>query len=206
MSRHMNRHSPSTAPGEAGSPAAPVRRGPRTRSAETLDRLLEAAHDQVRAVGHDDLTVRSVAARAGVSPATAYTYFSSKQHLVAELFARTLDAMPRTPASGEPVERLAAAIGDVTDFLASEPELAAATTASLLSQDEDVARVRVQIGTWFYRRFRDALGPDADPVWLELAELAFFGATVEAGMGMATYEQVGERLQRLLRTLSEGRR
>lgn len=195
----------SSTTGAAVATGAPVRRGPRTRSAETVDRLLEAAHDEVRAVGHDDLTVRSVAARAGVSPATAYTYFSSKQHLLAELFARTLAAVPQTDVPGEPVERLAAAMGDVTDFLASEPELAAATTASLLSQDDDVARVRLQIGTWFYRRFRDALGPDADPVWLELAELAFFGATVEAGMGLATYEEIGARLQRLLHTLSEGR-
>lgn len=195
----------SSTTGAAVATGAAVRRGPRTRSAETVDRLLEAAHDEVRAVGHDDLTVRSVAARAGVSPATAYTYFSSKQHLLAELFARTLAAVPQTDVPGEPVERLAAAMGDVTDFLASEPELAAATTASLLSQDDDVARVRLQIGTWFYRRFRDALGPDADPVWLELAELAFFGATVEAGMGMATYEEIGTRLQRLLHTLSEGR-
>ena len=188
----------------AASLGAPVRRGPRTRSAETVDRLLEAAHDEVRAVGHDDLTVRSVAARAGVSPATAYTYFSSKHHLIGELFARRLASVPAADADGEPVERLAAEIGELTDFLASEPELSAAVTAALLSPDQDVARVRLEIGTWFYRRFRDALGEDGDPVWLDLAELAFFGATVEAGMGLTTYEEVGERLQRLLRTLAEG--
>lgn len=181
-----------------------LRRGPRTRSAQTVQTLLDAAFEQVRAVGYDELTVRSVAARAGVSAATAYTYFSSKPHLVAELFAHSLAEMPHASVSGQPVERLAATIGEITDFLASEPELAAATTASLLSPDEDVARVRLEIGTWFYRRFQDALGPDGDPVWLELTELAFFGATLEAGMGMTTYEEIGERLQRLLRTLSGG--
>ena len=33
-----------------------------------------------------------VAARAGVSPATAYTYFASKDHLFAELFWRLVEA------------------------------------------------------------------------------------------------------------------
>ena len=61
------------------------------RRAETLERLLEAGAEELRAVGHEALTVRTVAARAGVSPATAYTYVASKNHLFAELFWRYLD-------------------------------------------------------------------------------------------------------------------
>ena len=49
----------------------------------------------MRAVGFDLLTVRSVAARAAVAPATAYTYFASKNHLVAEAFWRELQRLPR---------------------------------------------------------------------------------------------------------------
>ena len=74
------------------------------RQAETVDRVAAAAEDELRAVGFDGLTVRCVANRAGVSPATAYTYFSSKNHLVAEIFWRRLD---RTPAAGgHPVDPL----------------------------------------------------------------------------------------------------
>ena len=44
--------------------------------------------------GYDGLTVRTVARRAGVAPATAYTYFASKDHLLAEVLWRRLQALP----------------------------------------------------------------------------------------------------------------
>ena len=40
----------------------------------------------LRETSYADLTVRAVAARASVAPATAYTYFSSKNHLIAEVY------------------------------------------------------------------------------------------------------------------------
>lgn len=67
------------------------------QQAETVDRLTAAAITVLRDKGFADLTVRMVAAEAGVAAATAYTYFSSKSHLVAELFWRRLDAVPTSP-------------------------------------------------------------------------------------------------------------
>ena len=58
------------------------------RQAETVERLLAAAAEELEEVGHEALTIRTVAQRAGVSPATAYTYVASKDHLFAELFWR----------------------------------------------------------------------------------------------------------------------
>ena len=43
------------------------RRELKSRSAETLDRLLDAARVELEEVGHDALTIRTVATRAGVS-------------------------------------------------------------------------------------------------------------------------------------------
>jgi AcrR family transcriptional regulator len=175
----------------------PGRRSLRARTAETVERVLEAALDEVRAVGYEELTVRAVASRAGVSPATAYTYFGSKQHLVAELFARCFGAVPDSEVSGGPASRLAAAMRDVADFLAGEPELSAAATVALLDSDPDVARLRLSIGADMMGRFVRALGDDAERESLELAELAFNGAMLEAGMGLMTYEEMGDRLDRL---------
>jgi AcrR family transcriptional regulator len=53
------------------------------RRADTVERLVDVTVAEVAEAGYDGLTVRSVARRAGVAPATAYTYFSSKGHLVA---------------------------------------------------------------------------------------------------------------------------
>jgi AcrR family transcriptional regulator len=175
----------------------PVRRSLRARPAETVEKVLEAALDEVRAVGYEELTVRAVASRAGVSPATAYTYFGSKQHLVAELFARCFAAVPASEAAGGAATRLAAAMRDVADFLAGEPELSAAATVALLDNDPDVARLRTSVGVDMMDRFARALGDDAERAALELAELAFNGAMLEAGMGFMTYEEMGDRLDRL---------
>ena len=77
------------------------------RQAETVAKLLDAAADLLDEVGHGQMTVRLVASRAGVSSATAYTYFASKDHLFAELFWRLLVASPGPGITGRtPEERV----------------------------------------------------------------------------------------------------
>jgi AcrR family transcriptional regulator len=194
----MNRQAYSPSPTETRLEGpTPARRSLRARPAETVEKVLEAALDEVRAVGYEDLTVRAVASRAGVSPATAYNYFGSKQHLVAELFARCFAAVPDSEVDGGAATRLAAAMRDVADFLAGEPELSAAATVALLDNDPDVARLRLSVGADMMDRFVRALGDEAEREALELAELAFNGAMLEAGMGLMTYEEMGDRLDRL---------
>ena len=57
-----------------------------------MHNLTEAAVAELIETGYAALTVRNVARRAGVAPATAYTYFASKEHLVAEVFWRRFSA------------------------------------------------------------------------------------------------------------------
>lgn len=59
---------------------------------DTVDKLTKAAMEVLSREGFAGLTMRMVAAEAGVGTATAYTYFSSKEHLVAEIFWRRLCA------------------------------------------------------------------------------------------------------------------
>ena len=98
-------------------------------SSATADRLLEAGRDELRAVGAETLTIRTVAQRAGVSPATAYTYLASKNRLYAELFWRFLleDADVRPEGAG-PVDRVRWVTRRLGERLAGAPELAAAVT------------------------------------------------------------------------------
>ncbi len=174
------------------------RQGLNPRQAETVERLMAAGLEELRAVGHEALTVRTVAQRAGVSPATAYTYLASKSHLFAELFWRHLtsaDAEP--PAGGTPTERLQATMRALTSRIVDEPELAAAVTPALLGTDPDVARLRLKIGGAFLERFEAALqqpGEPADPAVLEVLVLTFSGALLQAGMGLLTYDQIADRL------------
>ena len=77
-----------------------LRQGLNPRQAETVERLLVAGEAELDEVGPDALTIRTVAQRAGVSPATAYTYLASKHHLFAELFWRRLVTDPGPEPTG----------------------------------------------------------------------------------------------------------
>ena len=181
------------------------RQGLNARQAETVERLLAAGAEELRAVGHEGLTVRTVASRAGVSPATAYTYFASRNHLFAELFLRHLVTHPGPEPSGTTaVARLQSVTRHLAGQLADAPELAAAATLALLGTDPEVERLRLVIGTEFVNRFRDAIGEPADPRVLETLTLAFSGALLQAGMGVMTYTEMGERLDDVVAVVMAG--
>lgn len=181
------------------------RQGLRSRQAETLTKLLAAGADELRAVGHEALTVRTVASRAGVSPATAYTYLASKNHLFAELFLGYLiDDSAHEPEGVGATARVQSVTRRMARRLAEAPELAAAGTPALLSSDPDVAGLRLRIGAEFARRFSGALGEQATPALIETLTLAFSGALLQAGMGVLTHTEMGDQLDTVVATILTG--
>ena len=182
-----------------------TRRELNQRQAGTVARLSVAAGEELRAVGFDAMTIRGVASRASVAPATAYTYFSSKNHLVAEIFWRRLNERPRIEITKDSaLDRVIAVFEDLAAFLAAEPELAAATTSALLGTDPDVRQLRVMVGVEINTRLADALGDEAGPGVLDALTLGWSGAMLQAGMGHARYEQMGARLASLSRLVMAG--
>ena len=158
------------------------------RQAGTVARLVDTAGEVLREAGYDGLTVRNVAAAAGVAPATAYTYFASKDHLVAEVFWRRLVGVPAVePADGSPAERAAAALFPIATLLVDDPTVAAAVTTAMLGSDPEVKRVRDRIGATLRDRMVDALGDDADADVVLALGLLFSGTMLQAGMGNLAY-------------------
>jgi hypothetical protein len=92
----------------------------------------------------------------------------------------------------------------LTDLLEESPQLAAAVTVALLGGDPDVDRLRLRIGAEFVARFEVALGEAADPTVLEALTYAFSGALLQAGMGLVTYAELGDRLDGVVATILEG--
>lgn len=174
----------------------PVRRGLDGRQADRVGALVEATVAELRANGYDGLTVRNAARRAGVAPATAYSYFGSKDHLVAEVFWRRLDALPRPTVDGRrsAAARVSATLRELALAIAAEPELAAASTTAVLANDADVQRLRNRIGASFNDRLAAALGPGADPAVLRALNLALAGALLQAGMGYFSYAELADRM------------
>jgi len=179
----------------AGSPAGQVPRN--RRQEETFRKVLAAGVEVLREKSYADLTVRAVAARAKVAPATAYTYFSSKNHLIAEVY---LDLVRRVPYFTDVNEsmptRVDKALRHLALVVADEPEVAAACTAALLggAGDPAVRSVRDRIGAEIHRRITSAIGPDADTRTVSVLEMAFFGALVNAASGAYTYHQIADHL------------
>ena len=178
------------------------------RQAETVQRLLAAGLEQLGGVGPDALTIRQVAVRAGVSPATAYTYFSSKAHLLAELFWQRLVELgdAHEPSGRSAVTRVQSVTRSLTEMLSASPSLAAGATVALLGSDPDVDRLRLRIGAVFVERFEAALGPASTPERLDALVLAFSGALLQAGMGLITYAELGDRLDTVVATILGGGR
>lgn len=180
--------------GTAGAdPADPPRN---RRQEETFRKVLTAGREMLRESTYADLTVRAVAARAKVAPATAYTYFSSKNHLIAEVYLDLLKQVPYFTDVNEPMpSRVERVLRAMSLTVAEEPELAAACTTALMSgSDPTVRKVRDRIGGEIHRRIRSAVGPDADPRMVAALEMTFFGALVNAGSGVFTYHQIADRL------------
>jgi AcrR family transcriptional regulator len=176
---------------------ATARRDPSGRS-DRVDALVDATVEELRANGYDGLTVRNAARRAGVAPATAYTYFASKDHLVAEVFWRRLQGLGEAPSSGSAARRVSGALRDLALLIADEPELAAASTTAVLAADPDVQRLRNRIGTLFNDRVVQALGPDADPATVRALNLALAGALLQAGMGYFSYTELADRMDEVV--------
>ena len=178
-----------------------------TRQQQTVDRLLAAATAELADVGPDRVTVRTVASRAGVSSATAYTYFASKDHLFAELFLRHLETHPAPEPTGDATNRVQALLRAMSDDLAAAPAVAAAATRALLGSDPAVAQVRARIGAEYVARLHDALGSDDRPerqAVLETLLATMLGTMLQAGMGALTYTEMGERLEGAVAVILRG--
>ncbi len=190
------------------STAVPVRRGPAERRSDRVDALVDATIDELRAHGYEGLTVRNAARRAGVAAATAYTYFASKDHLVAEVFWRRLQTLAPAPVDGRhnARTRVSVAMRELALLIAEEPELAAASTTAILAQDPDVQRLRNRIGAAFNQHLAAALGDDADRAVLRALNLALAGALLQAGMGYFSYADLADRMDEVAGLLVGGGR
>lgn len=175
------------------------------RQEETVRKVLDAAVEMLRESSYSDLTMRAVAARAGVAPATAYTYFSSKNALIAEVYLRLVRDVPVfTDVNHSTEQRVTAQLRELALLVSDEPELAAAATTALMGDEPEVRVVRDKIGLEVRRRISSALGPGAWPEVLTTLEMIFYGALVQAGTKSLTYYQMADRLDSVIALIMGG--
>ncbi|MEU4839503.1 TetR/AcrR family transcriptional regulator [Nocardia testacea] len=172
------------------------------KRAATVGRLTEAAMQAVREIPYSELTFQQIAARAGVTRATAYVYFSSKEHLIAEIYRRRLLDTPPPDISGlSAPARVAATLRHLALLCTDNPEFGRAAARSLLSDAPDVEELRIQINTDIRAMLTHALGPDADTSVADLLELVYAGAIMRAGTGHQSYLEVAATLEHAAHTI-----
>lgn len=176
-------------------PSVLPQRGLNERQVETVERLFASARALLAEAAYDDISIRMVATGAGVSAATAYTYFSSKDHLFATLFWRHLADAGKPDLSGDLTARLQQTVRHLAATIEIGPTLSAAATKSLLASDPDVGRVRRSVGQHWYSMFADALGEHADAAMLQTLTFALSGALIEASVGVIDYADLGRELE-----------
>lgn len=171
------------------------------KQAETVERLTKAAVVVLAREGYAATTIRLVAVEAGVGTATAYTYFSSKEHLIAEVYWRRLVAAPLEELPDADIAtRAIVVLRQAATLVVDEPELAAAMGQALLGNDPDVAHLRLRIGGELRSRLAAAVGSE-NTEDLEFLELLYYGAMLQAGMGHLSYSEVADRMEKCTRRL-----
>ncbi len=166
-------------------------------------RLTDAAMEVLREVGFHDLTLQLVGERAGMTRATAYTYFASKDHLVAEVFRRRMVATTvSVPDSSDVVERVLATLRHIALIVADEPELADAITGVFNSSDPEIEAIRIQLYEYVHTVTVAAVGDDGDEETVSMLEMAYLGAMMRAvfvpGFKMTVTRDVEKLARRIL--------
>ena len=127
------------------------------RRAETRERIVSAALDQLAEGGYASASVQAVARRAGVATGSVYRYFPSKSELFAEVFkrasARELEIFADATAGHErpAAERIAASVEAFARRALTAPVRAYALIAEPVDPRVEAERLT------FRRGYRDVL-------------------------------------------------
>ncbi len=192
---------------DVSNPEASPRQWLSERQSATVASLLDAGLEEVREVGFEKLTIRSVAQRAGVTHTTAYSYFTSKSHLISELHWRQTQAMPppEVAASESFVGRVRAAFEGPAGLLAADPVLSRAVFVAIISDEPEVRRLRGAVGAELVSRLRTALGPFDDPELVSTLFMAYSGAMMLVGTGTRDFLEVIPRIGTVARLIDPTR-
>ncbi|MFO0547743.1 MAG: helix-turn-helix domain-containing protein [Polyangiaceae bacterium] len=184
------------------------------RQVDVQARVLRVARRLIRRHGHEMVGMEQVARAAGVSRATMYRYFTSKEHLVCEAalawgheLARSLSERIGAAAHGAPLD-------EVVERIVAEAEsnlpMVRATMASVLATGPVAEQFRVGVREMFRALLAGALGVSSSsagepmPESLTLLGRVFFADLALLGAGDLTAAECVLELKAAARRLMMG--
>jgi len=162
---------------------------------ETARRVRDATVELLRGVPYSNVSMRSIAKRAGVSHSEIRAHYGSTDAIIAEIYLERLRAAPLSVDAEESAQaRIAGQFSQLVMLLADEPGLAAACSSALISDEPSVRPLRQRIHGELQRRVRTGLRSGAWPEVAETLEFGLIGALVHASCGADTFRQTAEDL------------
>ena len=151
------------------------------RQLDVRARILKAARQLIHEQGHEAVGMELIATTAGVSRATMYRYFASKEHVVCEaaldwgnqVAARIPQAIA---AAAESVGAIDVAIEHVVQEAASDLPMVRATMASVLAQGSVADEFRLAVRDMFRALLAGAVDnmPESLDLSMKLLGRVFF--------------------------------
>ena len=189
----------------------PYRVPQQKRSKESLERLLDAAEEQIRAEGIGSLTIANVVGRAGLSVGAFYARFPDRNALLHAVQSRFHDRvepllLERLVVEVRPQKSLSDAVERAVDLLVEhvmgERELSRAFMMSsvfdpvLRSRGEQVNRARREVLVSLLLPHRDEIG-HPDPVLAIYMAYGMFAAVIRGalvfGVGHELYSTISNQ-------------
>jgi AcrR family transcriptional regulator len=180
-----------------------VRPGARRKLALAAARAIAAGG------GYEAVTMREVAVRSGVARATLYRYFSSKDHLLAEVILEINEQMreelkAHPPVGSDPVERVTEAFARVFATASREPKLLSATLRAFFSHDPSARAAEPEIRRMSHAYLEAGLGdahvPEREEIGRVLSPLCFAMLLSLSG-GRRSYEEAVEDIRCAVRLM-----
>ena len=177
-----------------------IRRTLDARQVDVRTRILQAARQLINEQEHETVGMEAIAATAGVSRATMYRYFASKEHVVCdaalawghELAARIPQAIP---AAAEPDTAIDVAIEQVVREAATDLPMVRATMSSVLALGPVADEFRLGVRQMFQALTAGAEVPTALDASLTLLGRVFFADLALLSVGDITIEQCIDELR-----------
>ncbi len=140
--------------------------------AERRRQIIRAARDLIRETGNAGLSMRGLAARAGVSLATPYNLFGSKRAIVVAVLQDVREFQERfaTVRAADPVEKIFAALDIAIAFYVGDPSFYRTLWSAVFDATDGVRN--------------EILNPKRDAFWRGLLEDAFRAGALSADVDL----------------------
>jgi AcrR family transcriptional regulator len=187
---------------------------------DTRQRILDAAREVERELGADRLTMRTIAARVGVTATALYRHFKNKDELIGALRAEDAQTfqsyLERAMEHDRPGHRLAYSAWAYLDFALDHPELYRSffiATPTTAIERKMVGTVRVKTFAFLRDRIDDCMRagviPDGDAsqiaieVWAHMhGHISLYLAGAVAGTAESFRDTYARSIDRLFAALA----